>query len=59
VHQLSEWVERLSEDNKKGLRVIQKVLEVNGDKKFKKDPENNKNKELLIKDVFSVPYEQA
>jgi hypothetical protein len=57
VHQLSEWVERLSEDNKKGLRVIQKVLEVNGDKKFKKDPENNKNKELLIKDVFSVPYD--
>jgi len=57
VHQLSEWVERLSEDNKKGLRVIQKVLDVNGDKKFKKDPENNKNKELLIKDVLSVPYD--
>ena len=60
MQELNDWVERISEDNKKGLRVIQKVLEVDGKKKFKKDPESNKNgKELLIKDVFNIPFEQA
>lgn len=57
MQELSNWVERISDDNKKGLRVIQKVLEVDGKKKFKKDNENTHNKELLIKDVFSIPYE--
>ncbi len=57
VAELNNWVERLSDENKKGLRVIQKVLEVDGKKKFKKDTETTQNKELLIKDVFSIPYE--
>lgn len=59
MEELSEWVERINDDNKKGLRVIQKVLEVDGKKKFKKDNETTQNKELLIKDVFSIPFEQA
>ena len=34
---LNAWISTLSEDNKKGLRVIKKVLEVEGKKKFKMD----------------------
>jgi hypothetical protein len=34
------WVDRLSEDNKKGLRVLHKILEVDGKKRFKLDQPN-------------------
>jgi hypothetical protein len=31
------WLEKISEDNKKGLRVISKIMEVDGRKRFKLD----------------------
>jgi len=37
VQKLVPWVEKLSEENKKGLRVINKIMEVDGKKRFKKE----------------------
>lgn len=34
---LSPWLDKLTEENKKGLRLIKKVMEVDGKKRFKKD----------------------
>ena len=34
---LSPWLDKLTEENKKGLRLINKVMEVDGKKRFKKD----------------------
>jgi hypothetical protein len=54
------WLEKLTEDNKKGLRVLHKIMEVDGKKRFKLDaPSGETKQELLIKDVYSVPFEEA
>jgi hypothetical protein len=37
VPKLYAWAEKLNEDNKKGLRIIHKVVEVEGKKRFKVD----------------------
>lgn len=59
------WLERISEDNKKGLRVISKIMEVDGRKRFKLDglavAANNTAapRDLSLKDVYNVPYDEA
>jgi hypothetical protein len=37
AEQCSKWIVKISEENKKGLKVIQKVIVVDGKKRFKKD----------------------
>jgi hypothetical protein len=37
VQKLMPWLDKLSEENKKGLRVINKIMEVDGKKRFKKE----------------------
>lgn len=37
VQKLIPWLDKLSEENKKGLRVINKIMEVDGKKRFKKE----------------------
>jgi hypothetical protein len=57
---LHTWIEKISEDNKKGLRVIHKILEVDGKKRFKPDGTVKDGRtDLLMKDVNSVPIEDA
>lgn len=57
---LHTWIERISEDNKKGLRVLHKVLEVDGKKRFKLDGAvKDARGDLSLKEVYSVPYEEA
>jgi len=57
---MSIWLEKLNEDNKKGLRVLHKIMEVDGKKRFKVDaPTGDQKQEILIKDVYSVPFEEA
>ena len=57
---LAAWVEKISEDNKKGLRVLHKILEVDGKKRFKKDESSATTKAgFVAKDVYAVPFEEA
>lgn len=57
---LAPWLEKLSEDNKKGLRLMSKVMEVDGKKRFKKDDHGHQLKhDMLVKDVYAVPIEDA
>lgn len=37
---LLQWVAELSEDNKKGLRVLKTILELRGEKRFRRQPKN-------------------
>jgi len=59
------WLEKISEDNKKGLRVISKIMEVDGRKRFKLDglAVAAKNaaapRDLSLKDVQTVPIGEA
>jgi hypothetical protein len=54
------WVDKISEENKRGLRVLNKVLEVDGKKKFKKEDHGNQLKhDLIVKDVYAIPFEDA
>ena len=49
---LATWLEKISEENKKGLRVIHKVLEVDGKKRFNIDGAgHDQRQDLLLKDV--------
>lgn len=41
VQKLIPWLDKLSEENKKGLRVINKIMEVDGKKRFKKEDNGN------------------
>ena len=41
VQKLIPWLDKLSEENKKGLRVINKIMEVDGKKRFKKEDHGN------------------
>jgi hypothetical protein len=60
VGKLLPWIDKISEENKKGLRVINKILEVDGKKRFKKEEHGHQLKhDLLVKDVYAIPYEDA
>jgi hypothetical protein len=47
------WLEKISEENKKGLRIIQKVVEVEGRKRFRREDgaQDPQKKALTAKDV--------
>lgn len=60
------WLEKISEDSKKGLRVIHKIIEVDGKKRFKLDGFSGTgqhlrgtSQEMSLKDVYNVPYNEA
>lgn len=44
-----KWVNGLSEENKKGLRIISTVLEIRGAKKFKDNSSANESKLESVK----------
>ena len=56
---LHNWIEKIPEESKKGLRIIQKILDVDGKKRFKLEGTVQQIRELSISEVNSIPFEEA
>jgi len=56
VWKLFKWVDTISEQNKKGLRVMRTILEVKGDKKFKY---KNSSIETMSKDEVLKAFSEG
>ena len=57
IHKLYVWVSSINEEHKRGLRVIAKVIEIKGGKRFK--PRSNNQETVQMLDLNRLNYEDA
>jgi len=54
VWKLLKWVNNISEQNKKGLRVLKTIIEIRGNKRFKQMGQFSNSEAQFEDDIFTM-----